>query len=87
MTNDKQSKRKEYENTLVFWFTILGVPFAISLAICIGFGLHMAIGIPISLLIALLIGAIAYIIILKGEIGDMKSRGTNKNVNKKKEKK
>jgi len=80
----EESIRKKYENSIMVWSTFLGLPLGISLAIMLGFKVPMSISLPASIIISIFTGLIFYIILLKGEIKDLKKIKINKKYGKKK---
>ena len=65
--------RKKYEKNIVLWLTILGVPFGISIGLFSWIGLDLRIWLPISFLISLESGLIAYLIFLRADNKDLKN--------------
>ena len=74
---EEKSHKQKIESSILFWFTAIGVPFGISLAITLPLGLSPYIAIPLSALISILVGLIAYIKTLMGEIKDLKEEIKN----------
>lgn len=62
--------RKKFENNIVFWLTVVGVPIGISIAIFAWLDLDIKVYLPISILIGLLFGLIAYTFLLRADLKD-----------------
>jgi len=66
----KGENRKTYENKVTFWLTVIGVPTTISIAICAWLTLEIKLYLPVSILIGLLFGLIAYTFLLRADLKD-----------------
>jgi len=67
-----ESNREKFENNLLLWLTILGVPAGISIGLFAWIGLDLKIWLPVSVLISLEAGLIALLIFQRGDIKDLK---------------
>lgn len=75
-----ESKRKRYENNILLWSGIIGVPLSISIGIFSWMGLNINIWLPVSIGIGFMSGLITYVIFLRGDAEDLKR--DNKNLKK-----
>ena len=65
-----ETSKQKYENKIMLWLSVIGIPLGVCIAVFQWMGLSLKLYLPISILIAFTCGVICYTILLKGDIKD-----------------